>query len=52
LISGFEEFFKTLTIVKYIAGPVEYVTLGTEMFYPGGFWLETRVIIKIATHPC
>ena len=27
-------------------------TLGTEMFYPGGFWLETRLIIKILTHPC
>ena len=25
---------------------------GTEMFYPGSFWLETRVIIKISTHPC
>ena len=27
-------------------------TLGTEMFYPGGFWLETRLIIKSLTHPC
>ena len=25
---------------------------GQEMFGVGDFWLETRVIIKILTHPC
>ena len=27
-------------------------TLGTEMSGVDDFWLETRVIIRISTHPC
>ena len=32
--------------------PGFHATLETEMFYPWGFWLETKVIIKILTQPC
>ena len=31
--------------------PVVCFTLGAEMFGLSDFWLETRVIIKISTHP-
>ena len=34
-----------INILRYIS------TLGAEMFGVGDFWLETRLIIKISTHP-
>ena len=30
----------------------EKIHWGAEMFGLGDFWLETRVIIKMLTHPC
>ena len=36
----------------YVSCKDVIVTLGVEMFGLNDFWLETRVIIKISTHPC
>ena len=39
------------TQVSYTLLYIRY-TLGPKMFGVGDFWLKTRVIIKISTHPC
>ena len=34
-----------MTFLTLIYCDLFLITLGTQMFYPGGFWLETRLII-------
>jgi hypothetical protein len=43
--------FSTAGISVILPLGFKYHTPGAEMFGVGDFWLETRVIIKISTHP-
>ncbi len=41
-----ESYLENFGISKFSFNHLKMCTLGCKMFGPGGFWLETRVIIK------